>query len=510
VSATYTKPARGRKAATSKALAHAGGPPRWRLETPGGVRVTVPASLDLITPYVLLEQEDWFEDEIGFVRRLVQPGWHVLDIGANYGLYALTMAAAVGPTGRVTAFEPSASTAACLEASRSDNGFDQLRILPYALADRCGTAVLASAQNTELGALQGGGPTGTGEPVKLSTLDALADRFTEAPVRFVKMDAEGSEVPILDGGDAFLGAHDPVIMVEIKHGDQVNYALVDALVGRGYGLYRVLPGLQALVATDPAAPLDGYQLNLFAVSEARAAELAHRELLVRTPAADEPAADLWFQRLFAAPWAAPLLAHWQGWRADAGPAAWQAHARAMNDHALASDPARPLPVRAAALARAAQSMRALVADGATPARLCTAARILMDAGERVPAVNCAKGLVDAIASGRKVGLDEPFLAVSARYEALAPGARFKEWFIASLYDLLVRRSTFSTYFARAGQDRLVQQALRFPTPDGELARRLALMRLRQGRPAGLSTGTAGLGGRNAAVWRELLAGGTPA
>lgn len=34
-----------------------------------GVRVVVPDSLDLITPCVLQEQQDWFEDEIKFLRR---------------------------------------------------------------------------------------------------------------------------------------------------------------------------------------------------------------------------------------------------------------------------------------------------------------------------------------------------------------------------------------------------------------------------------------------------------
>ena len=62
------------------------------LEIAGGVRVVVPDSLNLLTPYVLIEQQDWFEDEIGFVRRLLRPGQQAIDIGANYGVYTLTMA----------------------------------------------------------------------------------------------------------------------------------------------------------------------------------------------------------------------------------------------------------------------------------------------------------------------------------------------------------------------------------------------------------------------------------
>ena len=41
---------------------------------------------------------------------------HVIDIGANYGVYALSMARAVGPAGRVWAFEPASGTASLLAA----------------------------------------------------------------------------------------------------------------------------------------------------------------------------------------------------------------------------------------------------------------------------------------------------------------------------------------------------------------------------------------------------------
>jgi hypothetical protein len=54
-----------------------------------GVRIVVPNSIELITPYVLHEQQDFFEDELPFVRGLLQAGQKVIDIGANYGVYTL-------------------------------------------------------------------------------------------------------------------------------------------------------------------------------------------------------------------------------------------------------------------------------------------------------------------------------------------------------------------------------------------------------------------------------------
>src|SRR4029077_2048450 len=62
----------------------------------GGAKICVPDSVTLITPYVLQEQEDWFEDEVRFVRRLLRPGMAVVDVGASFGIFTMTMASAVG------------------------------------------------------------------------------------------------------------------------------------------------------------------------------------------------------------------------------------------------------------------------------------------------------------------------------------------------------------------------------------------------------------------------------
>ena len=56
------------------------------------VKVVVPDTIQAMTPYVLREQGDWFEDEIRFLRTMIRPGMQILDVGANYGLYALSLA----------------------------------------------------------------------------------------------------------------------------------------------------------------------------------------------------------------------------------------------------------------------------------------------------------------------------------------------------------------------------------------------------------------------------------
>jgi len=101
----------------------------------------------------LREQQDWFEDEIKFLRHLLQPGQKVIDIGANYGVYALCMARAVGPTGQVWAFEPSSSTAGLLAEGIAANGFAQVTLVQRALSSASGTARLSLSPHSELNAL---------------------------------------------------------------------------------------------------------------------------------------------------------------------------------------------------------------------------------------------------------------------------------------------------------------------------------------------------------------------
>ena len=157
-----------------------------------GVRVVVPDSLNLITPYVLAEQQDWFEDEIKFLRRLLQPGQKIIDIGANYGVYTLSMAQTVGPTGCVWAFEPASSTARLLAEGIAVNGFAQVVLERSAISRACGTAQLSLNENSELNSLvHGMPPASASETVPLVTLDQCLERYGWRDIEFMKITRKG-------------------------------------------------------------------------------------------------------------------------------------------------------------------------------------------------------------------------------------------------------------------------------------------------------------------------------
>jgi len=159
-------------------------------------------------------------EELAYMRRVVGPGDVVVDAGANVGLFTVTAAAAVGPTGHVHAFEPQDDAAALLERSVAENRFgDRVTVHRAALGDAPGrvSLVVQPAGLSRGGAHitpAGGVPDGwTARPVDVIRLD---DAGVRRPVKFVKLDVEGAELLVARGAQDLLRADRPVVMAEIN------------------------------------------------------------------------------------------------------------------------------------------------------------------------------------------------------------------------------------------------------------------------------------------------------
>jgi len=169
-----------------------------KIKIASDIVVTVPAALNLMTAYVLREQQDWFEDEIKFIRTFIKPGMKVIDIGANYGVYALSMAKLVGESGKVWAFEPTEMTASCLQASVKANKFHHVELIQAGLSDRLGEAKLYTSPNSELNSLsKEAASSAQYETIRLLTLDHCLQQHQWQDIDFIKLDAEGEECNIL-------------------------------------------------------------------------------------------------------------------------------------------------------------------------------------------------------------------------------------------------------------------------------------------------------------------------
>jgi FkbM family methyltransferase len=283
----------------------------------GELRVVVPDRLEQITPYVLTEQHDWFEDEIGFVRAALARGERAIDIGANHGVYALSMARRVGFAGQVWAFEPARAVAERLHASVAINALPQLMVVEGALGDREGEGELASDGQSELGHLLGPGALGAAggarETVVLFTLDGCRQRLGLREIALVKIDAEGAEAEIIEGGRGFFAEESPLVMFEIRHAAVLDLGLCQRFRRLGYQTFRLVPGLGLLAPFTDGEAIDPFLLNLFACKPDRAARLEQRGLLARAPEPREDAgttAGAGLIHLRAQPFAAALWPRW--------------------------------------------------------------------------------------------------------------------------------------------------------------------------------------------------------
>lgn len=123
---------------------------------------------------------------------VIRPGSTVLDVGAYLGLYTLTAARAVGPTGRVISLEPDPAVYEHLARSIAHNGFtSRVELIRAAAYDQSGEARLD--QDRE-GASTSTTTSGLGLRVKAIRLDEL-----DAVPSVVKIDVEGAELRVLAG-----------------------------------------------------------------------------------------------------------------------------------------------------------------------------------------------------------------------------------------------------------------------------------------------------------------------
>ena len=243
-------------------------------------RIFVPDDLTVMSTYVFLEQETWFEAEVPFIRRLARSGLRAIDIGANLGFYTLMLARGAGSSGHVWSFEPAPPTAQLLRTSIVENELSNVTVCEAAVGRRSGVVSLGIGHSPELSSLA----VTAGQPqidVPGVSLDELFSRGEIARIDFVKIDAEGAEAEILDGAGAFLGRESPLVMFEIQSGQMKMRELVGRFGALGYSVYRCVPLLQALVPYEGAfgAP----SINLFACKPDRAARLAAEGLLCDAP-----------------------------------------------------------------------------------------------------------------------------------------------------------------------------------------------------------------------------------
>lgn len=226
--------------------------------TGGGERLRVPSDLRYtsVSSFVL---RDWSEPELRELHRFVKAGDVFVDVGANIGLYTLKAARLVGPAGRVVAVEPGRAAAELLDANLALNRYGHVSVVRKALSDRSGEAMLhhiPAGNDPQAFSLLTDGSAPGAEQVETTTLDALVAQLGLPRVDCVKIDVEGAEALVIDGGRETLARWHPTIVFEanstliLRRGDAVDAAWVK-LAELGYSFFRLSDGALAPIDRFP-------------------------------------------------------------------------------------------------------------------------------------------------------------------------------------------------------------------------------------------------------------------
>jgi FkbM family methyltransferase len=161
-------------------------------------------------------------NEIALFAGVLEPGMTVVDVGANEGLFTLIGASCVGDRGRVLALEPSSREFDWLTANIELNRLGNVEAFRLALHDHAGMTQLTRAGFGHEGYNAIGdriaspevSAAGT-EVVELETLDGFVSAQDLERLDVVKLDAEGCEALIVEGGLETLRRFQPILLMEV-------------------------------------------------------------------------------------------------------------------------------------------------------------------------------------------------------------------------------------------------------------------------------------------------------
>jgi FkbM family methyltransferase len=230
--------------------------------------------------------------ETRLVQSVLRPGMAFVDIGANIGYYSLIAARLVGPTGLVHSFEPNDAVRARFSQNIQMNGFANVTVDDRAVTRESGAIdFYLSAWNENDGissTVPNAGLSQTAVRVPCISLDDFAASLGGRQIDLLKIDVEGAELGVLEGGRRVLGApKGPALLFEsfdfraigtVLEGFGYHVRRLDYTLGGGLELRTLDDSRESLFSTYEAP-------NFIAVKDPRSFdEIMERANDKRSPA----------------------------------------------------------------------------------------------------------------------------------------------------------------------------------------------------------------------------------
>ncbi len=175
-----------------------------------------------LTPYV--------EPEMLGLTEIIKSRDVCIDIGAAAGLYTVELSKLVGPKGQVLSVEPLVFAHPALSRLLGTKNHLNVTNYCFALGSQSGTSLI-SVPMGKFGPITGrsflaGEASGLGSnsefshhkevEVHVDTLDEFCNRENIKKLDFIKIDVEGAEKKVFEGGAKTIAKFKPAILVEIE------------------------------------------------------------------------------------------------------------------------------------------------------------------------------------------------------------------------------------------------------------------------------------------------------
>jgi FkbM family methyltransferase len=183
--------------------------------------------------------KEWYEGEEALLRNYINPGFVILDIGANMGFLTCVFSKLTGEHGKVIAFEPSSRVFRKLEMAISANNLKNTEAYNLGCgnenAERKLYSINPSSGHSTLVPNAQSAKFAPSETIKIVSVDEFLIRKCRR-IDFIKIDTEGYEPQVILGASGIIHRDFPALYFEISGAyRESSIEAISLLRNMGYG-----------------------------------------------------------------------------------------------------------------------------------------------------------------------------------------------------------------------------------------------------------------------------------
>jgi len=232
--------------------------------------VTVSLQVDptngVVDEYIFMHHQ-WEEEVAQVIAAHLHTGAVFVDVGANIGAFAIPMAKKVSDSGRVFAFEPHPKLVQQIKNSVQENKLANVTVIQKACGAVVGEqALYLKPKNSGGSSLIQSDQPEEGLLLSVTTLDSELSALEK--IDLIKIDVEGYELEVLQGGRTILSQYKPTLVIEFSpslyesRSKTMGFEILQLLVEMNYTIWEIERGIYIQDVANYVAELGLNQVNI--------------------------------------------------------------------------------------------------------------------------------------------------------------------------------------------------------------------------------------------------------